>query len=605
MDKKGQEELDQKLDQVRSSGGTQIWQGIQLGLESLQGCREKGRFGHLMVLTDGQTSDATSVIPNLKAEIAKHEELPGTISTFGFGYSINSELLCEIATEGNGMYSFIPDAGFVGTVFVNTVSQLLVTMATNVYLDLAAENGATVKQIHGVYPRSEHGDESTRVHLGTLQYGQSKDIVLTMSIPLPDTDLSDDTYLVVSGAYKLCCTPPRMHEQMPMAEALRKTPFHRRNISKVEAQWCRCTFATGVQQVLKMGTSWGETANMKKHWQNVITDVLNSPAGQTAEVQALVDDMKGQVLEAVSDQTAYARWGKHYLPSIMFAHNLQFRNNFKDPGVQHYGGELFKSCQDAADNTFNSLPPPRASTVATTSHGSRFNSISSWGAQRTASAPAPVSMAAYNDRYAGCIDGSCLAERADGSACRVCGIRKGDWVVAADGVVAEVLCVVRTWCPDACTMLVELPGGARLTPYHPVLVEGKWQFPLDLAPMRVRSCEQVLSFVLRGAPALVVGGVPCITLAHGVEGGAATHPYFGSLRVLDDLAKFEGFKNGFVELPIGSAVRDPVSGQVCGLRTAKELDLVLEEQGGLAQAELCGANALLHKGVGPPRDWLD
>eukprot|EP00747_Dinoflagellata_sp_TGD_P162987 gnl/TRDRNA2_/TRDRNA2_181214_c0_seq1.p1 gnl/TRDRNA2_/TRDRNA2_181214_c0~~gnl/TRDRNA2_/TRDRNA2_181214_c0_seq1.p1 ORF type:complete len:754 (+),score=111.52 gnl/TRDRNA2_/TRDRNA2_181214_c0_seq1:41-2302(+) len=585
MDKEGQAKLDDKLDQVTSCGGTMIWSGIQLGLESLRGSKAEGRFGHLMVLTDGQTSDAGQVIPNLKADIAKHEELPGTISTFGFGYSINSPLLCDIATEGNGMYSFIPDAGFIGTVFVNTISQLLVTMATNVYLDLAPENGATIKEIHGVYPRSEHGDEFERVHLGTLQYGQSKDIVVTMSIPCSGSDLSKDTYLAVSGAYKLGCTMPKMYEQMSMAEALRNTPFHPNNALQVEAEWCRCKFATGVERVLQMGRENSNAAQMKKHWQDVIADVHKSHAGQTAKIQALLDDMKGQVLEAVSDQAAYNRWGKHYLPSIMFAHNLQFCNNFKDPGVQHYGGVLFKSCQDAADTTFDSLPPPRPS-VATTTRSANWTLPWS-GASGSAAVPAAVSMASYNDRYAGCIDGSSLAERADGSSCRVCDIRKGDWVKAADGVVAEVLCVVRTWCPDARTMLVEIPGGARLTPYHPVLVGGKWQFPLDLAPMSARACDQVLSFVLRGAPALVVDGVPCITLAHGIEGGAATHPYFGSHQVLDDLAKFEGFEEGLVELPIGSAVRDPVSGMVCGLRVPKEV--VIEEQSNLAQFELCGA----------------
>lgn len=34
-------------------------------------------------------------------------------------------------------------------------------------------------------------------------------------------------------------------------------------------------------------------------------------------------------------------------------------NNFKDPGVQIYGGKLFQSLRDTADAVFLKLPPPK------------------------------------------------------------------------------------------------------------------------------------------------------------------------------------------------------------------------------------------------------
>jgi hypothetical protein len=55
-----------------------------------------------------------------------HKQLNTTINTFGFGYSIDTSLLVGIAIEGHGMHSFIPDASFVGTAFVNSISNLLV-----------------------------------------------------------------------------------------------------------------------------------------------------------------------------------------------------------------------------------------------------------------------------------------------------------------------------------------------------------------------------------------------------------------------------------------------------------------------------------------------
>jgi len=44
------------------------------------------------------------------------------INTFGFGYSMDSLLLNKLSLEGNGFYTYIPDSGLVGTVFVNAIA---------------------------------------------------------------------------------------------------------------------------------------------------------------------------------------------------------------------------------------------------------------------------------------------------------------------------------------------------------------------------------------------------------------------------------------------------------------------------------------------------
>merc|ERR1719192_3133729 len=78
-------------------------------------------------------------------------------------------------------------------------------------------------------------------------------------------------------------------------------------------------------------------------------------------MQGLLEDLEGQVAEALSREDWYQKWGIHYLPSLMFAHLSQQCNNFKDAGVQRYGGELFQSIRDKADEIFLALPPPKPS----------------------------------------------------------------------------------------------------------------------------------------------------------------------------------------------------------------------------------------------------
>merc|ERR1719362_1495624 len=136
-----------------------------------------GRLAHIMLLTDGQTQDRNNVMPNLAAYKQKHEQLPGTLSTFGFGYNIDSALLNDISNFGDASYSFIPDSGFVGTVFVNTLSNLLVTFAKEVDINCECTDCDIVDVVGGY--EMERTDESTsRIKLGTMQYGQKRSVVV-------------------------------------------------------------------------------------------------------------------------------------------------------------------------------------------------------------------------------------------------------------------------------------------------------------------------------------------------------------------------------------------------------------------------------------------
>ena len=99
----------------------------------------------------------------------------------------------------------------------------------------------------------------------------------------------------------------------------------------------------------------------------------------------VLSEVEGQISEAVSRQDWYTprprlraetlssrSWGAHYLRSLSRAHFAQVCNNFKvqgalfviylrvlqDPGVQFYGGELFREVRDMADEIFLRLPAP-------------------------------------------------------------------------------------------------------------------------------------------------------------------------------------------------------------------------------------------------------
>jgi len=539
MDAQGQQKAETELDNLQERGGTDIWCGLEKGLDVLRlGCEEGGnRLAHMMLLTDGQTMNAPQVVPKLMEYKSRYERLPCTVSTFGFGYNIDSPMLVKIADSGSGTYSFIPDAGFVGTAFVNTMSNLLVTFATDVFLELAAEGGSQIlSEIPGHF-ETMVTDESVRVRLDTLQYGQSRDILVKMNVKT-----SEEPYLVAKIHYEQA---GRKNVEGQVVEAnVKDEP----NAVEIMTHKYRLQFVDVTTAALPGPIQEGE-----RSVQEFAKAVQNSELKDTKPVKELLEDIVGQTLAAFSRQDWMNKWGRHYIPSLMFAHKLQMCNNFKDPGVQVYGGSLFEEIQTTADDTFNQLPAPQPKRTQYRSSG--------------AAAAAPVSMAAYNDRYAGCIDGSCPVQLANGEVRLVRDLKQGDLIAAPDGGSAEIVCAVRTECLGKTAELVELSENTRLTPYHPVKVHETWQFPQQLAEPKEVQCEAIYSFVLSGSPSLLVGGIPCIGLGHGLNEGAAAHPYFSSPKVLEDLSKLPGFAQGLVHLHSSWIVRDANAGHVIGFKS--------------------------------------
>lgn len=238
--------------------------------------------------------------------------------------------------------------------------------------------------------------------------------------------------------------------------------------------------------------------------------------------------------EAVSRKDYYTKWGIHYLPSLMNAHLLQICNNFKDPGVQVYGGKLFSDQRDRADDIFVKLPPPKPSVRP--------------------SAPPVQSMNYYHSSANPCFHGNSLVKLASGTLKKVSEVKKGMTVATPVGS-SKVRCVVKTLCRGT-AHLVELGNGLLVTPFHPVRVEGRWEFPRNLGEVKELPCNAVYSFVLETGHIMIINNVECVTLGHNFQEDVVKHPYFGSEKIIDDLTKMRGWSTGFIELYPGCLVRD-------------------------------------------------
>jgi hypothetical protein len=540
MDDAGQQQAIRDIRALRPSGQTNLCSGMIDGLDLIRNHADDGHMDAIFVLTDGVPNIAPprGTVPCLRRYLDQHPVCSGCpISTFGFGYNLDSSQLVEIATVGGGMYSFIPDSGFIGTIFVNAISNLMTTAATHIAVDIHTQDESL--SVVGYRNAQEKTATGYRVRVGTLQYGQARNLILRGA-------LIDDAGVEVTGCISSGSRSSRLLD-CPFCEEDDGNTHVR-----IEGEVLRCEVvqAISTQDACDMEA----LGDIIRRVEEFVLRATNAhvPPSHIEPSQSLLEDLTGQVSSAYSRGDWFDRWGRHYLPSLVSAHQAQQCNNFKDPGVQHYGGEMFRAIQDRVDGLFCELPAPEPAYA----HADRVRG----------GGHAPVSMRSFHNSAGGCVSPASVVALAGGQTKRADEIVQGDVVVCdAYGHMADVVCVVKMICTSM--EFVVLSDGLDITPWHPVRWNRRWRFPMDVGSCtKTLECDAVYNLVLDRNHTVLVGGVECITLGHGMCDDVARHDYFGTQRVIDVLMTCAGWENGAVELAANSVKRCEDTGIIIGHR---------------------------------------
>jgi len=572
---------------------TNLFAGIKLGITTANKIGNEF-INSIFVLTDGIPTEHPPLgYERSLYKILSRSPIFGTLSTFGFGYQLDSKLLVNIANIGGGYYSFIPDSGMVGTCFINAVANCRCafgvqpmlkisgydcSLLANSGIDIAncnKSNGifeswgydknTTAKEVHGLTLdgclETFLVDGNIHVRLTPLRYGADVDVMLK---PILFSQKADDIKIevifdIVGGK--------SMHlDVLPDDTNTADELFHSTRT-----------------QFVNTAVSMNKTAYVRGCC-STFTDSVKDTSGQP-DLEALYMDMKGQATEAVSGYQNFESWGKHYLLSLSTAHLHQFCNNFKDPGVQAYGtGILFSFLQNSLDDIFEKLPLPVPSRVVTQDYSSFTKG------------PKPANMkVVFNNKNCVCVHGKTIVtvktsphlevDNCNDNATSfptssstisyipICKIKKGDLVLTANGTFVKVDCVVQTVTDDKAQQhpfeLIEV-GQLCVTPYHPVKLneQSGWQFPIDIS-QQYTTTNSVYNLILESGQrhnAVIMDGIETITLGHGITDDVIlNHTYFGTDKIITDLKKMRGgsgWEVGHIVITDRNVMRDAEFGRI-------------------------------------------
>lgn len=156
-----------RVSAVQASGGTEILQGMKLGLEEMEKHRRAQSVNHLILLTDGQTYGDEEKCLELANEARTRNV---GISAMGIGEDWNDQLLDAIAQRSNGASHYIASAGDVTAILRDRLQGLAALYGDEIVLDLRFTEGHRLRNAFRLTPyiqRIEMTGDS--LNLGSLQ----------------------------------------------------------------------------------------------------------------------------------------------------------------------------------------------------------------------------------------------------------------------------------------------------------------------------------------------------------------------------------------------------------------------------------------------------
>jgi Ca-activated chloride channel family protein len=167
---------------LRSGGGTELLQGLRLGLQEVERWQAEGMQSHLILLTDGQTygDDAECL------EVARLAGQQGiSLTLMGVGADWNDHLLDDMARFNGASSSsmYIDSSSKIAKTFHDCVESLGNLFAQNLLCSLHFSEGVGLREVFQVSPHiTRLHPTGDRILLGSLEREQPQAVIMEVLI---------------------------------------------------------------------------------------------------------------------------------------------------------------------------------------------------------------------------------------------------------------------------------------------------------------------------------------------------------------------------------------------------------------------------------------
>lgn len=189
--------MEAQIRTVNPSGGTEIFQGLQVGVDEVRKNLSAERVNHVILLTDGQTYGDENHALDL-AETAA--DLGIGISGMGIGQDWNDDFLDELAAKTGSSSSYIAEPQEIQKFLEEKFRQLAKVFAENIELTIKTSPNIDLTYAFRLNPNATHLSVVESIQLGVILRDQSLSLLLEFEIK-PGAILQDEVALL-NGSLK-------------------------------------------------------------------------------------------------------------------------------------------------------------------------------------------------------------------------------------------------------------------------------------------------------------------------------------------------------------------------------------------------------------------
>ncbi|MHC6202516.1 vWA domain-containing protein [Breznakiellaceae bacterium SP9] len=172
----------QTVNTIRAVGGTNVYDGMQLGYRQVAANFSREYINRVICLTDGEHNSGGMGNADIINLAEKYNKQDINISTIALGASADIPLMVDVATKGGGSSRFISDHDMMVKTFGSELDRLLVPAARMLKMDLALSEGVRLKETWG-YENSVSGS-TIHYTLDTIHNGDYETIVAEVAVNL-------------------------------------------------------------------------------------------------------------------------------------------------------------------------------------------------------------------------------------------------------------------------------------------------------------------------------------------------------------------------------------------------------------------------------------
>jgi len=175
--------LENTISMLRTGGGTEIFKGLEVGINQLKLKLGRNSFRHLILLTDGHTyGDEASCI-----ELVQQAAEEGiAISALGLGYEWNDSFLDQLSSLSGGNALYVSSARDLNKYLEKKLSSLEMIYARNITYEFSCDSGVELRYGFRIYPETGPLPINSPICLGNIQYGKSLVVLFEFVVqPIP------------------------------------------------------------------------------------------------------------------------------------------------------------------------------------------------------------------------------------------------------------------------------------------------------------------------------------------------------------------------------------------------------------------------------------